>query len=168
MSQLEKHHICCRLKVPQEQGNSKFHCPAIALLSAPCPTRGRSSCSVRVTALSRRSTSPWLRCLGPDTEAHWSRFLHSPEGQQGNQNKELVIFPPQHIKTHWQDRKRPRISPPYFLANVTPVSFQLPYSLPGNQRVTAEAAFNPKQELHFCSHSLYRMTKLEHWIIVHA
>lgn len=58
MSQLEKHHICCRLKVPQDQTNSQLYCPAVVLLSAPCPTRGRSSYLVRVTALARGAHLP--------------------------------------------------------------------------------------------------------------
>lgn len=51
MSQLEKHHICCQLKMPQDQSNFQFYRPAEALLSAPGPTRGRSSYLERITAL---------------------------------------------------------------------------------------------------------------------
>lgn len=67
MSQLEKHHICYQLKVPQDQTSSQFYCPVIALLSSPCPTRGRSSYLMRVTALARGAHLPgrgvWDRTL---------------------------------------------------------------------------------------------------------
>lgn len=152
MSQLDKH-ICCWLKVPQDQTNSQFFRPTVAMPSALHSTRGRSSyLGVLQLEPEEHTARDWI-------QEHRDLDFYCLEGQQGSQNKELLHNVLE--LTDGMDNKRVIINHTSSLVNVRSISFLFPHSFPGNWKASASAVCNPKQDLHFCSHSPYRMTKLK-------